>query len=344
MATFRKRSGKWQVRIQRTGLPDVSKTFLLKSDAEAWARTLESEMDRGVFVDRSEAERTTLADILRRYREEVTANKRSGSIESIRINKLLKDESICRYKATALTGKLFAQWRDKRLKEVSGSTVNRELNIVSHAINVARKEWGIHISNPIELIQRPRNNKARERTLSDQEKVALFKELGATPRKQDGTFAKGGTHNPYLLPVVRLALETGMRQSELVSLQWEHINLSIRTAFLPMTKNGLSRSVPLSPTALSILRAMYRERGVGFVFEGLTTEAVKRGFSRACKRAGLVDLHFHDLRHSATTHLFQLGLNVMEVASITGHRDLRMLQRYTHLKAEDIALKLAQKL
>ena len=130
-----------------------------------------------------------------------------------------------------------------------------------------------------------------------------------------------------------------MHQGDLVSLRWEGIDLSRRTALLADTKNGEARSVPLSSTAISVLRSI--PRGLhGEVFPGLTTEAVKRAYVRAARRAGIANLRFHDLRHEATTRLFEKGLNIMEVATITGHKDLRMLRRYTHLKAEDLARKL----
>ena len=145
--------------------------------------------------------------------------------------------------------------------------------------------------------------------------------------------------NPWLLPIVQLALETAMRQGELIRLRWEHIDLNRRTAHLPDTKNGESRTVPLSTTAVRVLRALPRSLH-GQVFPGVTTEAIKRAYIRAVRRAGIEDLRFHDLRHEATTRLFEKGLNIMEVASITGHKDLRMLRRYTHLKAEDLAIKL----
>ena len=145
--------------------------------------------------------------------------------------------------------------------------------------------------------------------------------------------------NPWLLPIVQLAIETAMRRGELLSLSWNHIDLRRRTAHLPDTKNGESRTVPLSTTAVSILEAL--PRGVrGEVFPGVTPEAVKRAYIRAVRRAGIENLTFHDLRHEATTRLFEKGLNIMEVASITGHKDLRMLRRYTHLKAEDLARRL----
>ena len=130
-----------------------------------------------------------------------------------------------------------------------------------------------------------------------------------------------------------------MRQGELIRLRWEHIDLNRRTAHLPDTKNGESRTVPLSTTAIRVLHALHRSLH-GKVFPGVTTEAIKHAYIRAVRRAGIENLRFHDLRHEATTRLFEKGLNIMEVASITGHKDLRMLRRYTHLKAEDLARKL----
>lgn len=111
-----------------------------------------------------------------------------------------------------------------------------------------------------------------------------------------------------------------------------------RYVHLPDTKNGTSRNVPLSAAALAILQNLPRDIS-GQVFP-VHFEALKSLWQRATKRAGIADLNFHDLRHEATTRLFEKGLNVMEVASITGHRDLKMLRRYTHLRAEDLAKKL----
>jgi integrase len=141
---------------------------------------------------------------------------------------------------------------------------------------------------------------------------------------------------------VQLALETAMRQGVLIRLHWEHIDLNRRTAHLPDTKNGEARTVALPTTAIRVLRALPRSPR-GQVFPGITTEAIKRAYIRAVRRTGIEDLRFHDLRHEATTRLFENGLNIMEVATITGQKDLRMLRmlrRYTHLKAEDLAMKL----
>jgi integrase len=338
MASIKQRTSGYQAQVRRKGFPTLSRMFASRKDAEAWARMIESDMDRGTFLDRTEAERTTLGELLKKYQKEISPRKRAGAIEVIRINRFLNNEKLCSYKASALTGKLLSEWRDKRLKEVSGSSVNRELNLLSHAINIARKEWGIHISNPVEYIQRPKNNQPRERRLQGDELKQLLAELNLTDRNEQGHFMTGGTHNPWLKPLVLIAIETGMRQSELLSLTWHKVDLAKRTATLDQTKNGSRRVVPLSNAAKTVLEALPRSID-GKVFP-TSREAVKRGFNRAVERAGIPDLHFHDLRHEATSRLFEIGLNVMEVATITGHKTLSMLMRYTHIRPESLLAKI----
>ena len=131
-----------------------------------------------------------------------------------------------------------------------------------------------------------------------------------------------------------------MRRGEILSLCWLDVHLDKRYKHLPDTKNGDSRDVPLSPQAMELLRELPRNiRGDQAVFP-LHFEALKSSWRRACSRADISDLRFHDLRHEATSRFFEKGLNVIDMAAITGHKDLRMLQRYTHLRAEDLALKL----
>jgi integrase len=225
-----------------------------------------------------------------------------------------------------------ARYRDERLQKVTAGSVRRELTILSHLFEVSCKEWGIFVRNPVRDITLPPNNRARDRRLQDTEDASDTEEsrLLAACRR---------CRNPYLLPIVQFALETAMRQSEIVRLRWQHVNLKRRTAFLPDTKNGESRTVPLSSVAVDVLKALPRSIN-GEVFPGVTTESIKKAFIRAVRHAGIEDLHFHDLRHEATTRLFEQGLTILEVSSITGHRDLQMLRRYTHLRAEDLAKKL----
>ena len=302
-----------------------TKTFETRALAEQWARAIEVEMDKGVFVSRAEAESTTLKELLERYLDEITPLKKGAASETNRLRALMRLPLARRFVA-GIRGMDIARFRDERLQKVTPSTVKRDLVLLGHAFEVARKEWGIHFHNPVRDIKLPSENRPRDRRL----------QAGEETRLQD---ACRKARNPWLLPAVQLALETAMRQGELISLRWEHIDLNRCTAHLPDTKNGESRTVPLSTTAIRVLRALPRSLH-GQAFPGVTTEAIKRAYIRAVRRAGIENLRFHDLRHEATTRLFEKGLNIMEVASITGHKDLRMLQRYTHLKAEDLALKL----
>jgi integrase len=288
-------------------------------------------MDQGLFVSRFEAETTTLGELLERYLEEITPAKKGAGAESARIRALLRHPLANRYVA-GIRGVDIARYRDERLKKVCAATAKRDLTIVSHLFEVARKEWGIHVLNPVRDVSLPGHARARNRRLRPGEDGGDCEETRLLSACREA-------RNPYLLPMVKLAIETAMRQGEIIGLCWEHVDLNRHIVHLLDTKNGESRSVPLSTTAVHVLRALPRSLH-GQVFPGMTTEAVKRAYKRAVRRAGIEDLRFHDLRHEATSRLFEKGLNIMEVASITGHKDLRMLRRYTHLKAEDLALKL----
>lgn len=327
MATFRKRGPyQWQAQVRKKGYPLQTKTFQTRAAAEQWAREVEHEMDRGVFVSRAEAESTTLRELLERYLEEVTPGKKGAAPEAARIRALLRWPLAQRIVA-GIRGVDIARYRDERLRQVSPGTVKRDLVILSHLFEVARKEWGIEMRNPVRDVKSPPSARARDRRLPAGQD-------GEESEEQRLLTACRQARNSYLLPIVRLALETAMRQGELIALRWEHVDLIRRIARLPDTKNGEARIVPLSSTAVEILRALPRSLS-GQVFSGVTSTAVKLAFTRAVRRADI-----EDLRHEATTRFFERGLNIMEVASITGHKDLRMLRRYTHLKAEDLARKL----
>lgn len=336
MATITRRKAGYQVQVRRTGYPARSKCFTGLREAEKWARQVENELDRGLYLDRTEADKQTLGDILDRYMREVSPIHKGVKNETICITALKRD-AVCLYRASALSGKLLAEWRDRRLQAVSPATVNRELNLISAAINVARKEWGIHIENPLELIRRPPTGKGRTRRLSPEELQGLLTALRLGERRPDGTF-DGGARNHWIAPLVELALDTAMRQGELLKLKWADINLASRTAYLHDTKNGDARTVPLSTKAVTLLSQLPRSiNGQAFP---LTKGAVQKAFNRACQRAGISNLRFHDLRHEAVSRLFERGLNLLEVSAISGHKTLQMLKRYTHLKAEELARKL----
>ncbi|MBX9901807.1 MAG: site-specific integrase [Burkholderiaceae bacterium] len=343
MASILKRGEySYQATIRRRGFPSKTRTFDTKPDAVKWARMIEREMDRGAWNDNHLAESMSLADVLVRYSKEVTPAKKSADIEMIKISALLRDP-ICSLKMSALSAPDIAAWRDRRLKNVKGSSANREMAIITHAIEIGRKEWGLRIDNPCKLVRRAPASAPRTRRIVGDEESYLMEALN---------FVK----SPYVKPMVILAIETAMRRSELLSLQWQNVNLEKRTALLHDTKNGSARVVPLSSRAIALLEKLPQETE-GRVFP-LTMDAFKKAFVRSstraknlykadCQKNGaaidskfMVGLRFHDMRHEGASRLFELGLNVMEVASITGHKTLQMLQRYTHLRAEDLAKKL----
>lgn len=147
--------------------------------------------------------------------------------------------------------------------------------------------------------------------------------------------------NPYIDPLIRLAIETGMRQGELLRIRWADVDLVAGTLRIPITKNGQPRTIPLTPAAVQHLKTLSSPVAPphDHVFR-TTARALKLAWGRLTRRAGLDDLHFHDLRHEAVSRFFEKGLTVPEVALISGHRDPRMLFRYTHPRPEDIAAKL----
>ena len=324
MATIRKRGEyQWQAMIRRKGHAPQSRTFENRKDAEAWARKTESEMDRGVFITLGEAEHTTLGEALERYAREISMHKRSGRQEQYRIAMLRRDPLSPRFLAT-IRGKDVADYRDRRLAAgLSGNAVRLELAIISHLYNVARREWGMEgLPNPVQVVRKPQP-KSRERRLRAGEAGALL----------------AASDSP-LQEIIVWALETAMRRAEITGLRWDHIDLRRRTAHLPETKNGTPRTVPLSPGALEVLRDLPR-RLDGKVFP-LAPSTVSHSFAIACKNAGIEDLHFHDLRHEATSRLFErTDLDLMEIRQITGHKTLQMLARYTHPRADRIADRLA---
>ncbi len=337
MSTIRKRGAKYQARVQRTGFPEQSKTFSSKLDAERWARGVERKIDLGGYAPTHMEKSASLGEILARYRIEVSPTKRGGQMEAIRLAAMERRE-IAKVMVSSLTARVVADYRDKRLQSVSGATVNRDLDDLSAVLNHARREWGIHVQNPVADVRRPARSRSRGRLLSPAEEIRLMSALVVSDKDATGRFVKAA-RNPLVAPIVQLALLTAMRRGELLSLEWRHIDLERRVAKLPITKNGDTRAVPLSTSAISVFRKIPRLPTQERVF-ALTGMALRKAFERACERAGIEDLHFHDLRHTAATRMSHQLPNVIELAAVTGHRDLKMLQRYYHPRAEDLALKL----
>ena len=321
MAYFQKRSGSWRAIVKRKGFDRITQTFDTKATAEAWARQIEAEMDRGVYFSRKEAEATTLSEALDRYEREISSVKKGHLQEKKRIRSWKAHPLAKRFLAT-IQGKDIAAWRDARIKSgSSANTVRLDLAIISHLFEIARKEWGMEgLHNPVKSIRMPSPPAGRDRRLHPGELEKLLECLSEEMNQ-----------------VVRFALETAMRRGELAGMTWDMVDLKKRIVTLPETKNGQKRIVPLSSVAVAILKERLSTRRIDGKVWDIGLDAISQDFAKACREKGISELHFHDLRHEATSRLFEKGFDTMEVRTITGHKTLQMLARYTHLRAEDLA-------
>ncbi len=325
MATISKTpDGTYRVKIRKRGYSSVSRNFKKKTLAQRWALQVEVDMATGIFVSTIEAETTTMAELFDRYSEEVAPTRKSCKDIQCRIKRLKKHFG--HLTLARLASVIIKKYRDERLKEVKPETVRKELGVLRYVVVFAQKELEIHLpkGDPMRLVTLSPKAKGRERRLLPDEEQKLL-----TAAKEYGG---------YIPHLIRFALETGVRRGEMVGLCWEDVSFKTRVATLRDTKNGECRTVPLSSIAIDIFQKLPRHI-TGRVFP-LRADSVTQAFRRTIKKAEIKNLRFHDLRHEATSRFFERGFSIMEVSAITGHKDLAMLKRYTHLKAEDLAKKL----
>ena len=339
MATITKTpSGTWKAVIRKVGWPTASKNFRIKRDAEDWSRRTEDEMVRGVFIQRAPSEKLTLSDALDRYLKEVSPTKSESTqrCEAGRVKQL--KSALGNYSLAAVTSDLVAEYRDKRIGDGKKSnTVRLELALLGHLYTTAIKEWGLGLThNPVAAIRKPSPGQGRDRRLSSDEETRLMK-------------AVLGHSNPMLGWIVRVALATGMRSGEITSLKCSQIDG--RVVRLTNTKNGSSRTVPLTKEAGMVLDSALanplRPEKCDLIFFGEPgKDKIRRPYNfnkvfvQIKKDIGLVDFHFHDLRHELVSRLVEAGLSDQKVAAISGHKSMQMVKRYSHLRSEDLVVDL----
>ena len=390
MATIRKRGGKYHAQIRRVGFPSTTKTFYNLKDAREWTRHVETLQDRRELgPDRRLLESITLGELVVRYRDEVSSKKRGSDIETFVLNAFLR-HPICSKVLGNVTSRDFALYRDARLKEIKPASLKRQLAPIQNMFEIARYEWGIPLAeNPLDKVKLTVADNRRERRLRDGELERILE-------------AAGSRRNPYISPIILIALETAMRRGEILRLRWGDIDFKLRSVTILEAKNGRSRKIPISDKALNTLvDTIDIQKGIsnrirsnldnhnnsnvlhnylsksnnknesevhsylislvhdpnlcsfgsttqtpnfglnpdGPVFP-ITPNALRLVWQRMLKMICIQDLHFHDLRHEAISRFFELGLTVPEVASISGHRDMRMLFRYAHASDKLIYSKL----
>ncbi|MGM0575081.1 MAG: tyrosine-type recombinase/integrase [Myxococcota bacterium] len=339
MATIQKRTGKdgttsYRVLVRLKGHPTQRATFQRKMDAKRWAQQTEAAIREGRYFHRVEARKHTLADLVDRYVRDVLPTKPKSAAKQSGQLAWWKAE-LGPFLLSDVTPARLAEARDKLAGEETSqgnrrapATVVRYLAALSHALTVAVKEWGWLDSNPMAKVRKPREPRGRVRYLSDEERDRLLR-------------ACADSRNPYLYPVVVLALSTGMRKGEVMGLRWRDVDLERGRVVLHETKNGERRVVPLVGKAREVMRehAKVRAMDTDLLFPGRRPRNggarkpmnLRKPWVDALEAAGIEDFRFHDLRHSAASYLAMNGATPSEIAAVLGHKTLQMVKRYAHL-------------
>ena len=324
MATMRKRGDKWRVEIYKNGIRK-SKTCKTKAEATQWALEEEKKLE---LQEQGLQPETVLSDVVERYLKEITPTKRGIRHETLRLNKFAR-HPICNKFIGDVTRKDFELWIAEREKEVSGESIRRELSTIRNIFNVAAERWNYIEKNPMIGLVLPKGSEPRTQRYSDDEIerilfVSGYNNTLKTIRARSGA-------------AMLFAIETAMRAGEICGLTWDNVNLDKRTAYLPMTKNGTSRTVPLTRNAVAILERLKREIGnTGLCFQ-LDTRSLDAAFRKIKKMSMCDHLRFHDTRREALTRLAK-KVDVMTLAKISGHKDIRILQNvYYAPNMEEVA-------
>lgn len=323
MASITRSGTGWRAQVYSKG-QRASKIFARRQEARDWAADMEAQLRTSTSA-KGAPSKMTLGEMLERYAREVSPSKRGARWEQLQIERLQRDDPVAKVRLCDLGPEDLAGWRDRRLRDVSAGTVRRERTLLSSALNHARKEWRLIAENPMADVRAPAEPPARDRLPTDAE-IERMKFVGGG----DLSTRRGRAVHAFLF-----ALETGMRAGEICGLRACDVNRDLRTVHLPRTKNGLARDVPLSSEALRLLEALPQDDPVF----GLTSRDLDAAFRAVKARAQIEGLTFHDSRHAAITRLSK-KLDVLALARMVGHRDIRMLQVYYNESAADIAARL----
>lgn len=316
MASIRQRGKRWRAELYKDGRRE-SQTFRTKAEAIAWAHQREAELTGGRLPDKS------LSEALTKYAAEVAPTHKGERWEILRCE-ALKRHPMAKRRVATLTATDLSEYRDERLRSVSAGTVRREMSFLRSVFDVALREWRWIRENPLDGVRKPSAPPSRKRRISDDEIERVTLALG-----YDGGMPANASQRVAL--AFLFALETAMRAGEITGLRWEDVNA--KSVHLPRTKNGDSRQVPLSTQAREIIGLLPRD--AEYVFN-LRPEIRDALFRKARDRAKIPNLHFHDSRAEAIWKLSK-KLDVMELARMIGHRDLRSLLIYYSTTADELA-------
>ena len=328
VASITKQKSGYRAQLSIKGVRE-SAMFSTKLEASAWAAERETALRKQskTGIDAGK----TCQDAFDRYTAEVSIHKKGARWEDIRLAAIaghkIEKETIGSMMLSEISADVLGQWRDMRLKTVSGSTVNRDMNLLSHVFTIARREWKWIATSPTVDVRRPKDPPHRDRRITEDEIIRLQLALG-----YDGEST--GSKSQAIAVAFLFAIETAMRAGEICELTWDRVDGTV--ARLLKTKNGTKRDVPLSARAIELLHQLPKDQPTCF---GVSSASMDALFRKAKKAAMVDDLKFHDTRHEAITRLAK-KLNVLELARMVGHKDLKMLQIYFNETAEELAKKL----
>lgn len=313
MATIRNRNGRWHVQIRKANARPISRTFTLRKDAEIWARETERHIElEGCVVSKRKMLLDTLSVLISRYVKEEGQYNRSYKVEKYYLNQIC-NEPFANIPLSQLGPQDIQGWVSLLRKTHKPSSIARRLGLISRVLNIAIKRWGYSINNHAAYVSKPSVTPPRIDRIDKDTLEILY--------NPEGMFGW----------MVVLALETGMRRGEIIGVRWADYYPEKRVLQLHITKNGYPRFIPLSPKAAEAIEN--GDRTQEYIFP-MTGNAVYLAWRRLKKKHNIEGLRFHDLRHEAISRMFDEGLTVPEVASISGHRTVSMLFRYAHVSCK----------
>ncbi|MBT4838115.1 MAG: site-specific integrase [Methylococcales bacterium] len=345
MAYIQERTGKngdvtYRVQVRIKGYPTETATFERKTDAKQWAKKVESAMKDGKHFRISDNKKRTMADLIDRYHNDVLEkHPKKKRVQAIQL-KWWKDQ-IGKMSLSDIRPSVLVEQRDKLLNDVnkagnkkSPATVVRYMSALSHALNIALREWEWINSNPMSKVSKPKEPRGRVRYLGEEERKLFLDACKMSPNK-------------FLYIVVVLALSTGMRRNEIMSLKWKDVDFKLNRIILEDTKNGERRSIPISDQPLKLLlehRKRMSRSELLFPSKVDPTKSMdlRKPFATALKLAEIEDFKFHDLRHSAASYLIMNGASETAVGELLGHKTMQMVKRYSHLSESHITRRLSE--
>ena len=326
---------RYRVQVRLRGHPIQTATFERKTDAKRWVQQVETAIREGRHFKTSEAKRHTLSELVDRYIRDVLPQKpKSRHLQTAQL-KWWK-EQLGQYTLADVTPSLIVECRDRLAagavrgaKQRSPGTVNRYLAALSHAFTTAVREWGWVEDSPVRKVSKLKEPQGRVRFLSDEERARLLEACRAS-------------RNRYLYPAVVFSLSTGVRQGELLRLNWADVDLDRHVVVLHETKSGERRAVPLEGHALAVMLELSKVRRIDtpFVFPGRMSDTpmvLRTSWEHALRRADIDDFRWHDLRHSTASYLAMNGASLAEIAEVLGHKTLQMVKRYSHFSKQHTA-------